>query len=772
MREQAAIGSKLGSKFDGPAARGNAPDFSVGSALIQPSLNRISVHERVTQVEPKVMQVLTVMAARPGAVVSREAFLEEVWAGTGGDDYLLNRAVSELRKIFGDDAQSPRYIETIRKAGYRLVAPIAPARVAEAVSGTPSAPAPGRRPSERPGRQGETSVRPGFYRRASSVFRAAPLFWGVTIAGVGGLAVAALIVLGTASTNGRNGGPGVAESYDVRPLTSFVGREYEPALSPDGSRVAFIWDGGAGGAFDVYVKAIGSESVLNLTMSESEESHPAWFADGRAVLFVRPDDQGSSIMRVSALGGGATRLLRDQAAADVRGMSLAPDGASIAYARRESAASPYRIVLASVDTGEQRIVTRPEASTLGDIDPLFAHDGQSIYFVRAVNEVTKDIYQAPLKGEEPRRLTSDYRKINGLTWSPDGEKLLFTSTRSGMYGVWSMDPDGGDPQPVPLGNEDVQQPSTAPGVGHIAYEQWTHRAQLKRIELARQAEIDAEDYVRSTRWDSNPAYAPDGRRIAFTSNRAGPQGVWISDRDGRNAVQIADLGGVFVDHPAWSPDGSLIAFDASPDGRTAIFTVAPEGGVPRRITEGPGDSRNPTWSRDGEWIYFESNSSGAWQVHARPAGGGQSVRVTADGGVNPGESVDGEWLLYGKPDAPGLWRRPTEDWRGSEVASVEEKLTGELELRDGSNWAAADSGIYFVRRPVAGPPVLSLFNYSGGSVRDVVELSPSFEGWGLDLAPDETEIILAEMLMRESDLRLATPRRQVVPTARGKEQQE
>lgn len=758
MSEQAAIRSKFGSKFGGPAARGNAPDFSVGGALIQPTLNRISVHGRVTQVEPKVMQVLTLMAARPGAVVSREAFFEEVWAGTGGDDYLLNRAVSELRKIFGDDAQSPRYIETIRKAGYRLVAPIAPARVAEAISGAPPAPTAER--SEQPGRRNEASVRPGPYRRASSVFRAAPLLWGVTVAGIIGFAGAALIALtNTSATGPTNGGTSVAESYDVRPLTSFVGREYEPALSPDGSRVAFIWDGGAGGAFDVYVKAIGSESVLNLTMSESEESNPAWFADGRAVLFVRPDGQGSSIMRVSALGGGATLLLRDEAAADVRGVSLAPDGTSIAYARRESAASPYRIALASLDTGEQRIVTHAEAGTLGDIDPLFAEDGQSIYFVRAVNEVTKDLYGAPLQHKEPIRLTSDYRKINGLTWSPDGEKLLFTSTRSGMYGVWSVDTDGGDPQPVPLGNEDVQQPSTAPGVDHIAYEQWTHRAQLKRIELAQPAEIDAEDYVRSTRWDSNPAYAPDGKRIAFTSNRAGPQGVWISDRDGRNAVQIADLGGVFVDHPAWSPDGRLIAFDASPDGRTAIFTVAPEGGALRRTTEGPGDNRNPAWSRDGKWIYFESNSSGAWQIYAQPAGGGKSVRVTAVGGVNPGESVDGEWLLYGKPDAPGLWRRPTADWRGSEMASVEEKLTGELELRDSSNWAAADSGVYFVRRPVAGPPVLSLFDYASGSVRDVVDLSPSFEGWGLDLAPDETEIMLAEMLMRESDLRLATPRR-------------
>jgi Tol biopolymer transport system component len=555
-----------------------------------------------------------------------------------------------------------------------------------------------------------------------------------------------------------DGRTGVNESYDIRPLTSFVGREYEPTLSPDGSRVAFIWDGGADGAFDVYVKALGSESVLNLTMSDSEESYPAWFADGRAVLFVRPDGQGSSIMRVSALGGGATLILGDEAAADIRGVSLSPDGTSMVYARRGSAAAPYQIVLASFETGEKRIITSPEAGTLGDVDPLFGHDGQAVFFVRAVNEVTKDLYAAPLQRGEPTRLTSDYRKINGLTWSPDGEKLLFTSTRSGMYGVWSVDSDGGDLQLVPLGNEDVQQPSTAPGVGHIAYEQWTHRAQLKRIELAQQAEIDAEDYVRSTRWDSNPAYAPDGERIAFTSNRSGPQGIWISDRDGRNAVQIADLGGVFVDHPAWSPDGRSIAFDASPEGRTAIFTVAPEGGTPRRITEGPGDSRNPAWSRDGTWIYFESNRSGTWQIYGRPAGGGKSLRVTADGGVNPRDSVDGEWLLYSKPHAPGLWRRPADDWRGSEASNSEENLTGELELRDSSNWAPADDGVYFVRRPVTGPPVLSMFDYSGGSVKDIVELRPSFEGWGLDLAPDETEIILAEVLMRESDLRLATPR--------------
>src|SRR5687768_11325403 len=131
MNDQVVIRNKFGA----PPAPGNLPDFMVGSALVQPSLNRISVRGQVTQVEPKVMQVLTLMAARPGAVVPRETFLEQVWP-RAGDDYLLNRSVSELRKIFGDDAQSPRYIETIRKTGYRLIAPIAPARVAEVVPAT------------------------------------------------------------------------------------------------------------------------------------------------------------------------------------------------------------------------------------------------------------------------------------------------------------------------------------------------------------------------------------------------------------------------------------------------------------------------------------------------------------------------------------------------------------------------------------------------------------------------------------------------------------
>ena len=743
-------------KFGAPPASGNPADFMVGSALVQPSLNRISVRGQVTQVEPKVMQVLTLMAARPGAVVPRETFLEQVWP-RAGDDYLLNRSISELRKIFDDDAQSPHCIETIRKTGYRLIAPIAPARIAEAVPA----------PSPAAGDEGPHPAADGGHAAprnptvvAPAPMRAVPSRHALVLAGIAGT-VLVVVALAWWMAGPRQAAPGIAGPFETRPLTSFVGNESGPALSPDGSRVAFVWDDDADGVPDIHVKTIGSESTLNLTRSDHADAYPVWSNDGGAILFVRPQREGVDIMRVSALGGGATRVLRDTAAADIRGMSLSPDGASLAYAARGDAASPYRIVLASVDTGHTQAITRPQPGTLGDIDPLFARDGETVYFVRAVNEVTKDLQATPVGGGEPTRLTFDNRKINGLTWSPDGTRLLFTSTRSGMYGVWSVDPAGGDPQQVVLGDEDVQRPSTAPGVDQVVYERWTHRAQLQRIDLARRVPIAAGDAVRSNRWNSSPAWSPDGKRIAFTSNRSGPQGIWVSDRDGDNAVQIASFDGVFVDHPAWSPDGATIAFDASPDGRTAVYTIAAEGGTSRRITQGAGDSRNPAWSRDGQWIYFDSNRNGAWQIYAQPAGGGEAVRITANGGIDPIESTDGAWLLYGKPDTPGLWRQARRDWRETSIAGQETRLTTALAIEDAGNWAPADGAIYFVRRQAAGPPLLSMLDEADGSVTDIMALAPALQIVGFDLAPDGSELILANMLPAESDLRLASPRQAV-----------
>lgn len=108
------------------ASRPSPADFRIGNRVVRPGLNRIVTPDATLQLEPKVMQVLLRMVDRPGEVVTKEDLFRDVWQGTFVTEDVLTRAVGELRRAFQDDAARPRVIETIRKSGYRLIAPVGP----------------------------------------------------------------------------------------------------------------------------------------------------------------------------------------------------------------------------------------------------------------------------------------------------------------------------------------------------------------------------------------------------------------------------------------------------------------------------------------------------------------------------------------------------------------------------------------------------------------------------------------------------------------------
>ena len=99
-------------------------DFRLGEWLVQPGLNEISLDGRSVRLEPRVMNLLTHLAARPGEVISKEELLREVWGGKFVTEDVLSTSVFELRKVLGDDARLPRFIQTVPRRGYRLIAPV------------------------------------------------------------------------------------------------------------------------------------------------------------------------------------------------------------------------------------------------------------------------------------------------------------------------------------------------------------------------------------------------------------------------------------------------------------------------------------------------------------------------------------------------------------------------------------------------------------------------------------------------------------------------
>ncbi len=108
-----------------PVGDTNKP-FRIGAWLVQPDLNRLSDGDRVVTLEPRLMNVLTCLASRPGKIVSPDKLLDTVWCGRAHEDNTVYQAVTHLRKALGDDIHNPRYIETIAKKGYRLICPVMP----------------------------------------------------------------------------------------------------------------------------------------------------------------------------------------------------------------------------------------------------------------------------------------------------------------------------------------------------------------------------------------------------------------------------------------------------------------------------------------------------------------------------------------------------------------------------------------------------------------------------------------------------------------------
>ena len=110
--------------------------------------------------------------------------------------------------------------------------------------------------------------------------------------------------------------------------------------------------------------------------------------------------------------------------------------------------------------------------------------------------------------------------------------------------------------------------------------------------------------------DRSPSWSPDGRQIAFSSNRDGNFDIYVMGEDGSNPTRLTNpnhTNRIWDNEPAWSPDGGRIAFSSNRDGNFDIYVMGEDGSNPTRLTTDILKDRNPAWSPDGGRIAFSSN---------------------------------------------------------------------------------------------------------------------------------------------------------------------
>jgi eukaryotic-like serine/threonine-protein kinase len=558
------------------------------------------------------------------------------------------------------------------------------------------------------------------------------------------------------------------------PLTTYPGEEVHPSLSPDGTQVAFAWDGEHQDNFDIYVKLVGPGAPLRLTTNPAVDTSPAWSPDGRWIAFVRLLSPGrGALILLPALGGAERQLAEVYASPFLAGgtgriAARSRTSASLIVMAGGSATEPQGLFALSVATGERRRLTSLPKTGWMDTAPAISPDGRTLAFTRFASFAIGDLYVLPLQDDlrpsgEPQRVTWRNRYVNAPVWTPDGRRLVFGYGSMGNEQLFAIDAadipnhEGQEPRMTPIldraGLPSIARVATGDRA-RMVYAQSHFDTGIWRIELAQPnakstpSEAKATPFVLSTVQEFLPQYSPDGERVAFVSQSSGAAEIWACDKNGANLVQLTAAAWPETMTPRWSPDGSQIAFQARPDGSGDIFTIPAAGGAPRRVTDDPADDWGSSWSRDGRSIYFGSVRSGRFEIWKAPSGGGPAVQVTKNGGIGPVVSPDGQTLYF---------TRGSEFWQHT-LESGEEHRVLPL-LSDWSRIVVTTTGIYFNRsQGIKGSReyLVEFLDFRSGAIQTIARLDkPLFIG--MTISPDERHLLFAQVDQTGADLMLVDP---------------
>jgi Tol biopolymer transport system component/DNA-binding winged helix-turn-helix (wHTH) protein len=578
------------------------------------------------------LKLLECLLEHPGELVTRDELRSRLWPGDTFVDFEqgVNAAVKRLREALADSADTPRFIQTLPRRGYRFIAPV------EHNGSTPAA-----------DHAAPIFVKAGRPRAAVSV--------GIAVTLIALIAAAGWAFLVRPSPPGTTASVPSASSPRLVPLTRLNGSEYQPTFSPDGRQVAFAWDGGAPDNSDIYVTLVGSSEVRRLTTDAGRDFAPQWSPDGRQIAYVRGAGRTQRVRMMSALGGSDRELSDFAVWAPI---AWSPDGRFIAAGRGGNASEigrAHAIYLIPLVAGEPRPLTRPDAD-VNDWSPAFSPDGRRLAYASCrdlayrslchVQVVDLDATLAP--AGPPRQLTTDVVwSIDGLAWTRDGKGIIYSARQGSQTHLWRVDAAAvRPPERIEMAGPGVVFPAVAPTGDRLVYAHATEDMDVYRFDPP----DAAQPIARSSALDTNGQFSPDGRRIVYCSARSSDAfELWVAGLDGSPPERLTHGPGQWQCSPAWSPDGTRIAFDSlTADGSWHVWTIGADGGTPQQITTDAGNQVRPTWSRDGRWIYFVWKRDQDRDVWRTRVTGGPAERVTHGGAsLNAArESMDGTGIWY------------------------------------------------------------------------------------------------------------------------------
>jgi len=591
------------------------------------------------------LRILLMLLENPGQIVTREELRARIWpADTFVEfDQGVYSALRRLREALADSADSPRYVETVPRRGYRFIAPVERNGAGpEAVGRTEPAEAPqfrkelatesGAQPGSEASRK---TLRFGFPSRKAAALLAAALLAG---AGIGfWLRLRQHMQIP------------VAGIVTVQRLTDFVGMEEFPAISPDGKTVAFTAD--KTGQRQIWVRLISGGTPLQITRDDSDHRYPRWTPDSSALIYYSAaadgEEQGT-LWEVSALGGTPRTLAHSVSGADV-----SHDGKKLAFFRLNEN-KHVELVTSDRETSVLRVVAELSPPRAYEY-PRWSPDDRRIAFIVHSTLYTDDVAYVPVTGGNVQPITRDRVLMSGFSWLPDGSGVVYSSARESTViylptmHLWLASLDGSAPRQLTYGETSLHYPDVDRS-GRIVASRLKMQFGIWKYPVGGDAKKNVqagEQLTHETGQVQTPNIGPGDRELAYLSDDGAHGNIWIMDLQRGATRQITSEHDprVAVGLPVWSPDGSTIALVSTRDtlnwDTLGLWLIHPDGSALRRLVAEI--SGYPTWSGDGRWLYYSKEEGGIFRVWKIPAQGGAAVLVRNDnaivGALDPASST-------------------------------------------------------------------------------------------------------------------------------------
>jgi eukaryotic-like serine/threonine-protein kinase len=647
--------------------RQRLPSVSFGSFSFDTHTRLLSSGGQEVALPPRVLGVLELLLQRAGDVVTRQELIDAVWKDAFVTDTSLAEAVSVLRQALADDPQSPTYIQTLHRRGYRFVAPVSTVgqtRRAESLAPPDALVVAPPAVSPSIGRQ----LVPWSAAVICALIAVAAV-WHSTRGGQAAATPAARFTLAPVpGTRFDESAPALAFSADGTALawsacdasgcrlytraldrlepSAIPGTEdgHAPFFSPDGRWIAFFADG--------RLKKVALAGGAPVTLADAPSILGGTWIDREIIFAGSPSD---GLKRVSADGGEPRPLTTPREPdGEIRHAwpSLVPGSRVLLFAIGTVAIddAPGVIGALALDAAGSSSVSRWRTLVAG-VNIARAAAPDTIVFGRGseLQAIAFDPIRMAVAGA-PRAVLAPVATARGRA------QYALSATGSLVAAVTSAPPSS----PVapglvwwsPAGFQAVAEEARRLRDATLSPD--GTRVTGVNVEGAR-ADVWVTDVVRGTATrlthsgvNSSPIWSADGRTIYFASRTNGVFEIWSRDADGTQLAIRRFSGADAARHAlplAVSPDGTMLVFQQTADRRGTDLWVLPLAGGPARpLVEGPFDDSAASVSPDSTLLAFQSAETGRWEISLQRLRDGRRIVVSTDGGERPFWTRDGVYF--------------------------------------------------------------------------------------------------------------------------------